>query len=85
MESEPPVHLDLCGLRCPLPSLRTRKALRGLPCGVTLVVTCTDPLAGLDIPHLCRETGDTLAAQRRDGRIFTFEIVRGRTAASTAP
>ena len=84
MESEPAVtSLDLRGLRCPLPVLRTRKALRGLPPGARLVVTCTDPLAGLDIPHLCRETGDRLAATRLEGRVSTFEIVRA--GASTAP
>ncbi|MGU3538538.1 sulfurtransferase TusA family protein [Methylobacterium sp. A54F] len=59
------VDLDLSGLKCPLPVLRTRKALRGLPAGARLVVTTTDPLAGLDIPNLVREEGDRLEAQEQ--------------------
>jgi tRNA 2-thiouridine synthesizing protein A len=50
--------LDLRGLKCPLPALYTRKALAGLAPGDVLFVSCTDPLAGIDIPNLVRETGD---------------------------
>ena len=72
-------HLDLTGLKCPLPALRTRKALRRMPSGAVLVVTCTDPMAVIDIPHLVREEGDTLLAQERDADRMTFTIRRGRT------
>jgi len=64
---------DLRGLKCPLPALRTRKALAGLRPGDVLIATCTDPLAGIDIPNLVRETGDTLEETRNDG-IMTFRI-----------
>ncbi|GJD49273.1 Sulfur carrier protein TusA [Methylobacterium crusticola] len=68
--------LDLRGLKCPLPVLRTRKALRGLGPGEELSVRCTDPLAAIDIPHLLRETGDLLdGLEERDG-VLTFEIRR---------
>ncbi len=53
-----PVTLDLTGLKCPLPALRTAKALKGLVPGQRLIVTCTDPMAAIDIPNLIRETGD---------------------------
>lgn len=69
-----PVHLDLRGLKCPLPVLRTRKALTHAQPGTVLIVTCTDPLAGLDIPHLLYETGHTLEASNSDGRVMTFTI-----------
>jgi tRNA 2-thiouridine synthesizing protein A len=62
--------IDLCGLKCPLPALRTRKSLARLAAGDVLVVACTDPLAEIDIPHLVRETGDELvAADRVDDRL----------------
>lgn len=66
--------LDLRHLRCPLPVLRTRKALQALGTDAVLVVRCTDPLAGLDIPHLLQETGDLLlaAVQDQDGLTFTI-------------
>lgn len=61
-DSADPVLLDLAGLKCPLPALKTRKALRGLAPGRRIAVLCTDPLAAIDIPNLLRETGDALEA-----------------------
>ena len=66
--------LDLRHLRCPLPVLRTKKALKELPGGAILVVECTDPLAGLDIPHLLRSTGDALVDCIVDNGIQRFTI-----------
>src|SRR5947209_8095314 len=48
--------LNLRGLRCPLPALKTRKALTRLASGDRLVIECTDPLSAIDIPNLLRET-----------------------------
>ena len=66
--------LDLEGLKCPLPALRTGRALRDLPSGSVLVVRCTDPLSAIDIPNLVRETGDALDAQEKTGSVLTFRI-----------
>lgn len=65
---------DLRGLKCPLPVLRTRKALAGLRSGDILLVTCTDPLAAIDIPNLLRQTGDALEETRNDAAVVTFRI-----------
>ena len=73
MSAEPTV-IDLRGLKCPLPALRTRKALSRLAPGAMLVVECTDPLAEIDIPNLVRETGDTLAATTRQADVLVFTI-----------
>jgi tRNA 2-thiouridine synthesizing protein A len=71
-----PILLDLSGLKCPLPALRTRKALKPLAPGARLTVACTDPMAAIDIPNLLRETGDQLAGQASaDGRL-TFDIIK---------
>ncbi|AWN44576.1 sulfurtransferase TusA family protein [Methylobacterium durans] len=72
-----PIELDLRGLKCPLPVLRTRKVLRGLPPGTRLVVACTDPMAAIDIPNLVREEGDRLDAQERADGTLRFTIRRG--------
>ena len=66
--------LNLRGLKCPLPALRTKKALGGMAAGDILVVECTDPLAGIDIPNLLNQTGDTLEATRKEKRLLTFRI-----------
>jgi tRNA 2-thiouridine synthesizing protein A len=72
----PPVRLDLRGLKCPLPALRTRKALKQAPAGQRFIVECTDPLSILDIPNLLRETGDLLDGQESADGLHTFRIQR---------
>jgi len=66
--------LNLRGLKCPLPALRTRKALKAMQAGEILVVECTDPLAGIDIPNLLNQTGDALEATERTGKVLAFRI-----------
>ncbi|MGE0007221.1 MAG: sulfurtransferase TusA family protein [Parvibaculaceae bacterium] len=66
--------LDLTGLKCPLPALKTRKALRPLKPGDRLEVHCTDPLSAIDIPHLVGETGDRIESTARDGDRIIFLI-----------
>lgn len=70
------ITLDLRGLKCPLPALRTRKALSRLAPGDLLVVECTDPMAAIDIPHLAGQTQDRLEGQSEADGILTFRIRR---------
>jgi tRNA 2-thiouridine synthesizing protein A len=69
-----PRMLDLRGLKCPLPVLRTRKALRGIAAGEALLVLCTDPMAAIDIPHLLRQGGDLLEAQETADGVLRFWV-----------
>ncbi len=66
--------INLRGLKCPLPALRARKALSGLKSGDLLIAECTDPLTAIDIPNLVNQTGDTLVANLRDGKVLIFKI-----------
>ena len=66
--------INLRGLKCPLPALRTRKALSRLARGDLLVVECTDPLVEIDIPNLMRETGDSIEQTAREAEIIVFRI-----------
>jgi tRNA 2-thiouridine synthesizing protein A len=66
--------LDLTGLKCPLPALKTRKALKALTPGDLLEVRCTDPLSVIDIPNLVRETGDKVEITERAEREIVFLI-----------
>ena len=66
--------LNLRGLKCPLPALRTRKELSRLAAGQELVVECTDPLSAIDIPNLLRETGDVLEDQVERVGLLVFRI-----------
>jgi tRNA 2-thiouridine synthesizing protein A len=66
--------LSLRGLKCPLPALKTRKALTRLAAGDQLTVECTDPLSAIDIPNLLRETGDTLEESLQADGLLVFRI-----------
>ena len=66
--------LDLTGLKCPLPALKTRKALKPLKPGDRLEVHCTDPLSVIDIPNLIGETGDKVEITERSEQRVVFLI-----------
>jgi tRNA 2-thiouridine synthesizing protein A len=66
--------MNLRGLKCPLPTLRTKKALSTLARGDLLVIECTDPLTAIDIPALLNQTGDTLEGQSKAKKVLTFRI-----------
>ena len=77
--------LDLTGLKCPLPALKTRKALKALKPGDLLEVHCTDPLSVIDIPHLIQETGDKVEITERAERriVFLIEKMTGPAAVAS--
>ena len=66
--------LDLIGLKCPLPVIRTRKALRTMTPGQHLEVHCTDPLSVIDIPNLIRETGDRIEISEQTSERIVFVV-----------
>jgi tRNA 2-thiouridine synthesizing protein A len=68
------IKLDLTGFRCPIPALKTRRALSSVSPGDILEVHCTDPLSAIDIPNLIRETGDKVEITERDDRRIVFLI-----------
>lgn len=69
--------LDLTGLKCPLPVLRTRKALRALAAGAEIEVVCTDPMSAIDIPNMVREEGGEMLEQKAQDTQLVFRIRRG--------
>jgi len=66
--------LDTTGLRCPLPVLRARKAMKSVEPGGILQVTATDPDSQQDFRAFCETTGYELLESRAEGGIFTFRI-----------
>ena len=69
--------LDLRGLKCPLPALLAKKALARLAPGTALTVLADDPMAAVDIPHMCHGEGHTMnGVTSRDG-YSQFSIRRG--------
>jgi tRNA 2-thiouridine synthesizing protein A len=66
------------GTELSVAGVRTRKMLRRLAHGCRLIVEWPDPPAVIDIPHLLRETGDTLEHQEASNGLFIFHIKRGK-------
>ncbi len=68
--------LDARGLNCPLPILKTKKAIKEVPVGETLKVLATDPGSVKDMDAFCRTTGNDLVESGQDGNTYTFLIRR---------
>ena len=65
MTDETAVALDLRGLKCPYPVIKTENRLAKLAGGTLLSVETTDPLSAIDIPHFCNEHGHALVSQEK--------------------
>lgn len=68
--------LNATGLNCPLPVLRARKTLQAMEPGHILQIAATDPVAALDLPHLCNETGHIFLDARKDETTETITYFR---------
>lgn len=66
--------LDARGLNCPLPILRTKKALAQLKSGEVLKIFATDPGSVADFSAFCRQTGNKLLESGQEDGAFFFRI-----------
>jgi tRNA 2-thiouridine synthesizing protein A len=69
--------LDVRGLSCPLPILRTRRMLDHMTAGEELVVLVTDPASVIDFRHFCNTTEHALVEYASADGVFTYRIRRG--------
>lgn len=68
--------LDVRGLKCPMPILRTKKALAAMNSGEVLEVCATDPAAQDDFAAFARQTGHTLLQILAGDGQWTFYLRR---------
>ena len=66
--------LDAKGLSCPLPIVKTAKAMKEMASGELLELLATDPGSVPDVNAWCRSTGHTLVEQTEDGGVYRFLI-----------
>ncbi len=78
--SAPELTVDARGHRCPVPTLRLRKALEGMSVGQRVRLLADDPMAKVDVPHFTAETGDVLVETGAEGKALSF-LVEKRGAA----
>lgn len=76
MSVTPDQTLDCSGLACPMPILKTKKAVDALEMGQVLKMIATDPGATSDIEAWTQKTGHELVASETEGNKFIFFIKR---------
>jgi tRNA 2-thiouridine synthesizing protein A len=64
--------LDARGLNCPLPILRTKKALSDMSSGQVLKILATDPGAVKDFHAFSKQTGNALLSSDTENNEFIF-------------
>jgi tRNA 2-thiouridine synthesizing protein A len=70
------IDLDVRGLNCPLPILRTKKALAGMQTGQQIRVRATDPGSVIDFPAFCRHSGNVFVRHTEADGVFEFVLRR---------
>ncbi len=70
--------LNLSGLFCPMPLLKTKKALNDLQVGQIICVISTDPQAVEDFKAFSKQTSNTLLDVKMDDKVFRFLIQKGK-------
>ena len=71
-----PLLVDARGHRCPVPTLRLRKALEQAAQGQAVRLLADDPLAKIDVPHFCGTEGFRLLSSTQEGAMLVFEVAR---------
>ena len=66
--------LDLSGLECPLPILKTKKKLNEILSGDIINIVCTDPGSQRDFEAFARQTGHQLIESKQEGNFFQFKL-----------
>lgn len=69
--------LDAKGLVCPMPLLKSKKAIDALEPGQVLEILGTDEGSKIDLPGWCERVGHTYLGVKEEGRSFKFYIKKG--------
>jgi tRNA 2-thiouridine synthesizing protein A len=68
------VIIDARGHRCPVPSLRLRKAIQASAPGMVLTLLATDPMARIDVPYLLADLGGRLLSIEETDGVLTIVV-----------
>ena len=66
--------VDARGHRCPVPTLKLRRALEAAPAGAEVVLLADDPLARIDVPHFAGEAGYAVLSQSEADGTLRFVV-----------
>lgn len=74
--SDPEILVDARGHRCPVPTLRLRRALGDAPPGGRVRLLADDPLARIDVPHFAAEAGASILEQSETDGALSFLVAK---------
>ena len=74
MKGREPECFDLRGLKCPMPALIARRRLSRSAPGAVIVVMTDDPMAPIDVPHMCAHAGFEVVAIAREGDVARMTL-----------
>lgn len=69
--------VDARGHRCPVPSLRLRRAMEGAPPGARLTLLATDPMARIDVPYLMGDLGGKVCGVEEQDGVLRITVETG--------
>lgn len=72
--AETEIVVDARGHRCPVPTLRLRRALEDAPAGGRIRLYADDPMARIDVPHFAGQVGARVLEQSEDGGVLSFLV-----------
>jgi tRNA 2-thiouridine synthesizing protein A len=75
---EPEILVDARGHRCPVPTLKLRRALEAAAVGARVRLLADDPLARIDVPHFLNEIGSELASVGEADGALSFLVIKGQ-------
>ena len=68
--------VDARGHRCPVPTLKLRRALENAPAGARVRLLADDPLARIDVPHFAASIGAEIIEQSQDEATLSFVVAK---------
>ncbi|HEY3694832.1 sulfurtransferase TusA family protein [Phenylobacterium sp.] len=74
--SEPEILVDARGHRCPVPTLRLRRALEAAPAGARVRLLADDPMARIDVPHFAAEAGAQVLDRSEAEGVLNFLVAK---------
>ncbi|HPA39483.1 MAG TPA: sulfurtransferase TusA family protein [Phenylobacterium sp.] len=77
--SQDDILVDARGHRCPVPTLRLRRALETAPDGAVVRLLADDPLARIDVPHFAAGAGFVVLEKAEADGVLSFRVGRAPT------
>jgi tRNA 2-thiouridine synthesizing protein A len=69
--------IDARGHRCPVPTLKLRRALEQAAAGSVIELVADDPMARIDVPHFAGQVGATVLSVSEEGPALRFAVRKG--------